>query len=329
MIFNNLIGQNNVKQILIDSVREGRVRQAYIFNGPEGVGRKTAAKDFIMMALCDTLDSCGACTSCKLCENNTNPDIIWINPAKNKASIGVDEVRTLENMIVTAPSTGRLKFFIIENGELMTPQAQNALLKTLEEPPEYAVIIIVCSNVSALLDTIKSRCVQVDFARNTRAEIAAVLRNRSGMTDEQLIEQICDYSDGSIGRSLSAVNSEEYTKIRSQVCTVLEELGTLPAESDGKVYARLQKLFTSNQEKKEILFYFLSLELRNIMITKTNDSNQVDLYGKISYYKAAHCLEYIENTWKQIKQNVNYKLATGNLVIRMYSELRKARTKNG
>ena len=328
MNFLNLIGQDNVKQILSEAVQSGRIRQAYIFNGPEGVGRKTAAMDFIMMATCDTQTACGTCTSCVLCKNGTNPDIITINTGK-KASIGVDEIRALENMIITAPEYSKYKFFIIENSELMTLQAQNALLKTLEEPPAYAVIIMICSNVSALLDTIKSRCTQIDFARNTREEIRKVLYSKAGITDQDIIEQICDFSDGSIGRSLSAINSEEYTKVRTQVTNLLDKLANAPIAEDGRIYHAMQKLFNDNQEKKEILFYFLMLEFRNIIVKTGIESNKVDLYNKISYYKAVHCLDYIEHTWKQIKQNVNYKLATSSLAIKIYDEIRKARTKNG
>lgn len=328
MNFFNLIGQDNVKQILGEAVQSGRIRQAYIFNGPEGVGRKTAAMDFIMMATCDTQTACGTCTSCVLCKNGTNPDIITINTGK-KASIGVDEIRALENMIITAPEYSKYKFFIIENSELMTLQAQNALLKTLEEPPAYAVIIMICSNVSALLDTIKSRCTQIDFARNTREEIRKVLYSKAGITDQDIIEQICDFSDGSIGRSLSAINSEEYTKVRTQVTNLLDKLANAPIAEDGRIYHAMQKLFNDNQEKKEILFYFLMLEFRNIIVKTGIESNKVDLYNKISYYKAVHCLDYIEHTWKQIKQNVNYKLATSSLAIKIYDEIRKARTKNG
>ncbi|MBQ5762219.1 MAG: hypothetical protein IIW02_05335 [Clostridia bacterium] len=328
MIFSNLIGQDNVKHILSEAVQSGRVRQAYIFNGPEGVGRKTAAMDFIMMSTCDTQTACGNCTSCILCQNGTNPDVVTINTGK-KASIGVDEIRALENMIITAPEYSKYKFFIIENSELMTLQAQNALLKTLEEPPAYAVIIMICSNVSALIDTIKSRSTQIDFARNTRDEIKNVLFSKAGITDEDMIEQICDFSDGSIGRSLSAINSEEYTKVRTQVKQLLDKLANAPSDEDGRVYHLLQKLFNDNQEKKDILFYFLMLEFRNLLVKIGVESNKVDLYNKISYYKVAHCLEYTERTWKQIKQNVNYRLATNSLVIKIYDEIRKARTKNG
>lgn len=328
MNFPNLIGQKQVKQILSEAINENRIRQAYIFNGPEGVGRKTAAGDFVMLSSCESQSACGQCKSCVLCQNNSNPDIITINTGK-KTSIGVDEIRQLENMIITAPEYSKYKFFIIENGELMTVQAQNALLKTLEEPPAYAVIIIICSNVSALLDTIKSRCVQIDFARNTKDEIVNVLRSKAGIIDAETLEQLCEFSDGSIGRSLSAVNSEEYTKIKRQVSETLELLAKAPADEDGKVYHSLQRLFNNNQENKTILFYFLSLELRNIMVRSSVESAKIDLYGKISYYKSAHCLEYVEHTWKELKQNVNYKLATSNLIIRIYDEIRKARIKNG
>lgn len=324
MNFPNLIGQKQVKQILEEAINEERIRQAYIFNGPEGVGRKTAAMDFIMMSSCESKSACGRCKSCILCHNGTNPDIITINTGK-KASIGVDEIRLLENMIITAPEYSKYKFFVIEDGELMTVQAQNALLKTLEEPPAYAVIIIICSNVSALLDTIKSRCAQIDFARNTKEEIANVLRSRAGIIDSDMIEQICEFSDGSIGRSLSAVNSEDYTKVRRQVIETLRILATAPSGDDAKVYHSLQRLFNNNQENKTILFYFFSLELRNIMLKSSGESDKVDLNGKISYYKAAHCLEYVEYTWRELKQNVNYKLATSNLIIRIYDEIRKAR----
>lgn len=328
MNFPNLIGQKQVKQILGEAINEDRIRQAYIFNGPEGVGRKTAAMDFIMMSSCESKSACGQCRSCILCRNGTNPDIITINTGK-KASIGVDEIRSLENMIITAPEYSKYKFFIIEDGELMTVQAQNALLKTLEEPPAYAVIIIICSNISALLDTIKSRCAQIDFARNTKEEIVNILRTKAGIVDPEMTEQICEFSDGSIGRSLSAVNSEEYTKVRRQVTETLDLLAHAPSGEDAKVYHSLQRLFNNNQENKTVLFYFLSLEFRNIMVKSGMGSGNVDLHSKIGYYKAAHCLEYIGHTWRELKQNVNYKLATSNLIIRIYDEIRKARIKNG
>lgn len=324
MVFKNVIGQENVKKQLVDSALAGKVRHAYIFNGPQGVGRKTAAWDFITMLTCSDMTACGKCTGCILCEKHTNPDIVIVSNSKNKASIGVEEIRNMENSIITAPEYGKYKFFIIENGELMTPQAQNALLKTLEEPPVYAIIIIICSNISAMIDTVRSRCIQIDFARNSKDDISSVLKNKAGITDESLIEKICDYSDGSIGRSLDAVNSDDYIKIQEQVINTLKLVNNSSSAEAGKLYIALQKLFTANQEKKEILFFFLQTFFRSIMIDR-NNGNQVDLYDKIGYYKAVHCLELIENTWKQIKQNVNYKLATESLVIKMSKELRKAK----
>ena len=114
------------------------------------------------------------------------------------------------------------------------------------------------------------------------------------------------------------------------------QVGFLQSGLLQRPHTRLDKSLLVDSAKSSLLidthittFHFLSLELRNIMLKRLEQGNQVDLYSKISYYKAAHCLEYIEKTWRQIKQNVNYKLATGNLVINLYGELRKARTKNG
>jgi DNA polymerase-3 subunit delta' len=167
MTFKDLIGQENVKNLLIESIQTGRVGHAYMFCGPEGIGRKTMAKCFAEVLTCnkDGTEICGLCEACVLNKSDTNPDIINIRRQEGKATIGVEDVRLVQDEISTAPQFGKYKVIIFENAEKMTVQAQNALLKTLEEPPQYIVLILISSNNSQILDTVKSRSVRIDFKR--------------------------------------------------------------------------------------------------------------------------------------------------------------------
>lgn len=161
--FKDVVGHRDVIQYLQNAVAENRVSQAYIVNGERGTGKKMLAKLFAMALLCEEHgpEPCNKCHSCVQAESNNHPDIIWVTHEK-PGSIGVDDVRTqINNTVAIKPYQGPYKVYIIPEADIMTVQAQNALLKTIEEPPQYAVFILLTENADVLLPTINSRCVML------------------------------------------------------------------------------------------------------------------------------------------------------------------------
>lgn len=325
MTFKDLIGQENVKNLLIESIQTGRVGHAYMFCGPEGIGRKTMAKCFAEVLTCNKngTEICGVCEACVLNKSGTNPDIINIKRQEGKATIGVEDVRLVQDEISTAPQFGKYKVIIFESAEKMTVQAQNALLKTLEEPPQYIVLILISSNNSQILDTVKSRSVKIDFKRYTDSEIMEAFRREKPMQeiDSSLL---CEYSDGIIGRTLSMASSQEHEEISQKIISALQSL----QRGGGRALCDFENLMAEYAEKKELFFFTLYSVLRDIAVLagfgkaatlqNAGQSKEIhSLYDVIGYHKAMKCIELVGKSWRMAGQNVNYKLMADSLAIRM------------
>ena len=173
--FCDIIGQEPVTGVLKNAVRTGKVPHAIIFDGERGMGKKTVAKAFSAALLCldpgEDGEPCGKCHSCIMAESGSHPDIITVTHEK-PGSIAVDEIRQqVVNDVLIKPYYGGRKIYIIPDAHLMTQQAQNALLKTLEEPPAHAVFILATTEPHKIPATIRSRCQQFDFRRISKKDI--------------------------------------------------------------------------------------------------------------------------------------------------------------
>ncbi|MFA5339999.1 MAG: DNA polymerase III subunit gamma/tau [Candidatus Omnitrophota bacterium] len=174
--FDSVLGQEHVTTTLKNAIAQNRVAHAYIFSGPRGVGKTTTARIFAMALNCKngpTKEPCGACDSCKEISNGTNLDVIEIDGASNR---GIDEVRALRENIKFAPTRGKYKVYIIDEVHMLTEEAFNALLKTLEEPPAHAIFIFATTRPYKVPSTILSRCQRFDFKRLTVNEITGKLK---------------------------------------------------------------------------------------------------------------------------------------------------------
>lgn len=163
--FENIIGQEQIKAHLQGALESGKVSHAYIINGEKSSGKEFIARIFAMALQCEQggKDPCNECRSCKQALSKNQPDIIYVSHEKPN-TISVDDIRAqVNNDVAIKPYSSRYKVYIINEAEKMTPQAQNAILKTLEEPPEYVVILLLVSNVNTLLPTILSRCVLLNM----------------------------------------------------------------------------------------------------------------------------------------------------------------------
>ena len=170
--FKDVVGHRDIIQYIKDAVGQNKVSHAYILNGQRGSGKKMLAKLFAMTLQCESgeAEPCGECRSCIQANNGNQPDIITVKHEK-PASISVDDVRTqINGDIMIKPYSSPYKVYIVPEADLMTVQAQNAILKTIEEPPEYAVIFLLTENADSLLPTIRSRCVMLKL-RNIKDKL--------------------------------------------------------------------------------------------------------------------------------------------------------------
>jgi DNA polymerase-3 subunit delta' len=196
-----------------------------LFVGPEGVGKKLTAIAMAQMLNCtrqDDRDACGKCSSCLRIPRGVHSDVLMIEPGET-GTIKIDPVRVATERAVYRPFEGRRRVTIIDDAETLIVQAQNALLKTLEEPPSTSVFILVTSSPDALLPTVRSRCAQLRFARLEIADVAAVLE-RSGRFSRSDATKAAAASDGSVARAL-ALQVDEFEDARGEAENLLSVAG--------------------------------------------------------------------------------------------------------
>lgn len=275
------------------------------------------------MCLEDNIENgqvCGKCVSCNLHKSNTNPDYMVIGETKGKNIISIETIREMQDKMTKSPLYGKKSFYIIDHAEKMTPQAQNALLKTLEEPPEYVVLILVCSNISLLLETVKSRLNRIDFSRNSDEEIKKILTDKGIYPDEFIFS----YADGIPGRALEFENDKDIIQIRKELINLISDF----KKGGVAIRKRASKFLEDNAEKKEFLFYSLMSIYRDMMVLARFgrkvkiqnaglESELSPMASELGYYKAEECLNVIDDAWKSIGRNVNYKLSIELMLIKL------------
>ncbi len=209
---------------LISSVRENTNANTYIFEGAKGLKKHEAALLFAKALVCsDTANApCGECPACCEAQSGSHPDIVFVNPQKDKATIGVEPVRDMITESLIKPFYNKHKVFIINDGDILTTQAQNAFLKIIEEPPAYAVFIIVCSNASALLETVLSRAVTITFNPVSDSNIKAYIEQK--YPDEPRIDFLVKYSMGIPGYVDTIIGREDFDEMREEVLNLVPRL---------------------------------------------------------------------------------------------------------
>ena len=226
--FRDIIGHEEIIEHMRAALKSKKISHAYIFEGPNGSGKNLLAKTYAKALQCEAGygDSCGMCPSCIRMDSGNQPDVKWIIHEK-PASIGVEDVRTqVNNDIQIKPYSSKYKIYIIDEAEKMTVQAQNALLKTIEEPPEYAVIMLLTSNADSLLPTIQSRCVRLDLKVVDDSLVKKYLMERLHVPDYQA-EIDASFAQGSIGRAKEAATSEEFSEMTQNALKILKYANTM------------------------------------------------------------------------------------------------------
>ncbi len=300
MAFENIIGNEKMKELLNTSVANNNIVHSYLFIGPDGVGKSLFATEFAKMILCEA-NSGKPCENCKSCiqfSGGNHPDFLKIEPEDEK-KIKIEQIRYLQEKIAEKPVTSSKKVYIICDSETMTREASNGLLKTLEEPPEYAVIILLTSNESALLNTIKSRCMKMNFLPISENQIMQYLR-ANGL-GENMTENMLKLCEGSIGKALKVENEKE------QYLQVEELIKKISKQDITQIWRQADVLYQAKENIVPLLEYMIIIFYQ--LLKKQN---------KMCYEKA---IQIIEQTKKRIQANANYDMSIDNLLLRLWEEL--------
>lgn len=270
--FKAILGHESIKNHLSAAIASGKPSHAYIFNGEEGTGRKTMADCFAAALVCTSEEDrpCGKCMACMQAESRNHPDIIRITHEKSR--IGVDDIRQgLIDDISIKPFSSNFKVYIVEEAERMTEQAQNALLKTLEEPPAYAVIILITTNTGAFLQTILSRCVTLQFKPLDTKMITDYLMKKEELPD--YFAKLCaSFSGGSLGIALKFAKNSSFEEIKNEVLGILRTIDSISIDSINDTVSELSK------KRADINVYLdlMHIWFRDVLMFKaTQDANRL------------------------------------------------------
>lgn len=314
--FHNVIGQESVVEHLQNVIKGGNVAHAYIINGEFRSGKEFIAKIFAKALQCEADEEkpCGICHSCKQAESGSQPDIILVSHEKPN-SIGVEDIRNrINNDMMIKPYSSPYKIYIISEGEKMTVQAQNALLKTLEEPPAYGIILILTANLETMLPTILSRCVTLNMKPVADNKVKKYLTEELQIPEYKA--QVCvAFARGNIGKAKSLATSEEFDTIKTEAVTLLKYI------KDMEVYEIVAAIKQISQYQFDINDYLdiLSVWYRDVLLFKaTNDANHLIFKEEIQYIRKVAdqsayegieiIIEALEKAKSRLKANVNFDL---------------------
>ena len=295
-MFENIIGNETIKNILEENIKRNQITHSYLMVGIQGIGKKMIAKEYAKAILC--LNKNKPCNNCKSCiEFNTdnNPDFLCVEPEGN--SIKIEQVRKLQKQIQEKPVVSNRKVYIIDDADLMTKEAQNCLLKTLEEPPEFASIILIGTNENLFLTTIKSRCMILHFNRLEDVEVKKYLEQNY---DEKNITQgMLDIASGSIGRAINLKDKQEQYEKIEQLINSLDKKDLIDIVKSAEI------LYKSKDDINDMLDYANVILLRKAKIN----------------YLYTNCIKIVENTKKRLNQNGNYDMSIDNMLFKMWEEI--------
>ena len=314
--FTDIIGQEQIKEHLRNAISTGKVSHAYIINGERSSGKEFIARVFAMALQCEKggVEPCEECHSCRQALSGNQPDILYVSHEKPN-TIGVEDIREqINGDIGVKPYSSRYKIYIMNEGEKMTVQAQNALLKTLEEPPEYAVILILTTQVEALLPTILSRCVVLNMKPVPDELVKKYLMEELKVPDYKA--NICvAFARGNIGKAKLLAASEEFEKVKDEAVTLVKYINDMEISDIVKAIKKI------SEYKFDVNGYLdiLSVWYRDVLLFKaTKDINslifkeEIQQIMRVSDRSTYEGIETIVNALQQAKRrleaNVNFDL---------------------
>lgn len=297
-------GNETNRKELEKIVQNNNILHSYLFLGKEGIGKKEIAKEFAKKILCQTKEENCECKSCKCFETQNHPDIQIIN--EESQTIKINTVREMLQTVYEKPILSNKKIYIINDCDKMTKEGQNSLLKTLEEPPEYTVIILIASNQDTILNTIKSRCTKIVFEKLKKEEIQEILITKD-INTTNISENMYKLFDGSITKAIKILEKKEkYTQID-------DFINGINKTSKLEFITKNKEIF-DKEEIKEILEYCIVL-LFNL--------------GKIeNNIKYLNCVNIVQETINRLNSNSNFDMSIDNMLFKLWEEVNEENCRN-
>ena len=311
MYFDKIRGQRFAKKYLINSIKSNMISHAYMFEGPSGVGKNTMAREL-------------ATTLLEMENLFNSPDYIEITPDGN--SIKIAQIRKLQSDILVKPYKS-YKIYVIDEAQKMTVEAQNALLKTLEEPPKYAIIILITNNKESLLDTIKSRCEIIKFTPIPLVEVADYL-TQTGV-DKNRASLLANFSRGSMQKAIELSESEDFHIMRDEVQKYVETFLTGSMLDIMDIQSSIEKYKDNITNVLDLLVNYF----RDIMMVKENvDSSMIinldrlvfikNMSTKITYSQLSKIIDIIEETKNKLRSNCNFNISIQVMTLNIYEVIK-------
>lgn len=329
MQFQDMIGQSTLIAHIKHSIDKGRVVHAYIISGEKGSGKKMLA--FILAKAMNCRSSgerpCDACPSCIQFNTENHPDMKILTPIKSK--ILIEQVRELQKDIYVKPYEAGKKVYIIENAESMTDQAQNCLLKTLEEPPASGILILLTARLEGLLPTIRSRCQLLKLGRVSRDSLRSFLIEKKGLEAEKAV-LIARLSDGLVGNALNLATSADFFSERELVLQTVEKIVT-----GNYLFALTSyKFFEERKNNIEAVLDMMQGWFRDLLVWKETRQSDLlincdrkDILDRLSSLftltSIQDIIERISLGKKGLKQNANLQLTMESLLLKIVEDKQK------
>ncbi len=331
--FDDIKGNEQIIKNFKSIIFNDKISHAYIIDAPKGAGKKLIANSFARAVQCENsrnvnseteVNSCGYCTSCRTFDSGNHTDIIYITPLKGK-SIGVDEVREqIGKNIGLKPYKYKYKIFIVNNADTMTVQAQNALLKTIEEPPEYGVFILISENYNKFLPTILSRCVVFKLKTLDFNTVFVYVKNNIDVSDEEAF-LYASYAQGNIGRALEIASSESFIKIRNFVLDFINrfhEMDIIDIFSEISGFEEYKEDIDTVMEilylcYRDMIVLKCFSDFRKFIIQRDKESElkrNAEIFSLKQLFRGTRA---ISSARIQFKQNANFQMTTENLFLRL------------
>ncbi len=314
--FTDIVGQEQLKEHLQNAIATNKVSHAYIINGERNAGKEFIARVFAMTLQCEKgeAEPCGECHSCKQALGNNQPDIIYISHEKPN-TIGVEDIRVqINGDIAIKPYSSPRKIYVINEGEKMTPQAQNALLKTLEEPPEYAVILILTTNVEALLPTVLSRCVVLNMKPVSDRLVKKYLMEQLAVPDYKA--NICvAFARGNIGKAKMLASSEEFEKVKNEAISLVKNINEMEISEIVKAIRKISEYKFDVNDYLDILMawyrdvlLFKATKDVNSLVFKEDIQQIMKMSDRSTYEGIEKIVSALQSAKKRLEANVNFDL---------------------
>lgn len=312
--FSEIIGHEQIIDHLQNAIRLNKVSHAYILNGAERSGKMMLAEAFATALQCEqqTAEPCLKCRSCRQAEGKNHPDIIYLTHEKPN-TISVDDVRKQINDSVTVKpysAQSKYKVYIIDEAEKMNEQAQNALLKTIEEPPSYVVILLLTTNADSFLQTIRSRCVRLNLKAVSDEKIHRMLMKKYQVVDYKA--DVCTaFAQGNVGKAVMLAGSSDFNELKDKTVWLVRKIGEI------EVYDLMEEVKAiGGFSRMDDFFDLLMMWYRDVLFYKASGTEQGIIFKeqiheiarqaeRSSYQGLNDILNMIERTRKRLRSNVN------------------------